>query len=117
MDTPPPLPPEEPEAPPIPKPPLGRAFFIILLSPIAIMAIAALTATVGGRNSDLQGFGMFVSMICLPIMLVCSIICAILVGQKRSGGMGVLAFVGIQVIYIAVAFGGCATVMTKMDFR
>lgn len=109
METPPPT----PDA----KPPLGRAFYIWLLSPLASMAVAAAAAAAGGRNSDLQGFGMVLSMATLVAMLVCSIVCSVMVGKRQGGGIGVLTFIGIQVIYVSVACAGCAVTIGKMDFR
>jgi hypothetical protein len=107
METPPALPPNPP-------PPLGKAFVITLLGPVLAMGIAAL-ASLGGKDTEGLSFGL--SILALPAMLVCSIICAVWVGQRKGGGMGFLAFLGIQVFYIAVATAGCAAVVGKMDFR
>ncbi len=107
------VPPKIPDS----KPPLGRAFYILLFAPVASMGCAAVCPTLGGRNSGLEGFGMMLSMATLFAMLVCSILCAVMVGKRSGGGLGVLTFVGIQVLYIAVAFAGCAAVVGKMDFR
>jgi hypothetical protein len=81
METPPPT----PDA----KPPLSLAFFITLFAPIASMAVAAACSAIGGRNSDLQGFGLLLSMATLVAMLVCSIVCAVMVGKRSGGGIGV----------------------------
>ena len=107
MDTPPPLP--EPK-------PLGPLFYILLLGPIALMAIAALVALAEGRNRA-NDWSLPVSLLALPVMLVCSIICAVMVGRRKSVGYGFLTFLGIQVVYIGVAFAGCATVLDGMSFH
>ena len=109
METPPPI----PDA----KPPLSRAFFMTLLAPIASMAVAAACSVLGGRNSELQGFGQLLSMATLVAMLVCSIVCAVMVGRRSGGGIGVLTFIGIQVIYVAVAFAGCVTAIGQLNFH
>jgi hypothetical protein len=80
------------------------------------MALAVI-ASLSGKGSESFAFGL--SVLSLPVMLVCSIICAVWVGQRKGGGMGFLAFLGIQVFYIAVAFGGCAAVLNNhpMNFH
>lgn len=109
METPPELPAKE-------RPPLGKAFFMVLLGPVASMGIAAL-ASLGGKDAEGLSFGL--SLFTLPAMLVCSILCAVWIGQRKGGGMGFLSFLGIQVVYIAVAFGGCAAVLNNqpLSFR
>jgi hypothetical protein len=109
MENPPPLPDS--------KAPLGRTFFILLFAPVASMALAAVCPWLGGRNSGLEGFGVVLSLASLLAMLVCSILCAVTVGKRNGAGLAVLTFLGIQVLYIAVACGGCAAVVGKMDFR
>ncbi len=109
-------------SPPTPeaKPPLSRAFFITLLAPIApiaSMAVAAACSALGGRNSNVQGFGMLLSLATLVALLVCSIVCAVMVGKRSGGGIGVLTFLAIQVIYVAVAFAGCAATTAKLNFH
>jgi hypothetical membrane protein len=108
MDSPPPLP---------EKRPLGRTFFILFFAPIIVMAISAGVGLTAERNSNLQGLGVALWAFDHHALLVCSIICAMMVGQRRNPGLGVLTFFGIQVIYIAVAFGGCIANLQKMDFR
>jgi hypothetical protein len=107
METPPTLPPAPPE-------PLGKPFFITLLAPVASMALAAL-ASLGGKDAEEFSFGL--SILTLPAMLVCSIICGVMVGKRKGGGMGFLAFLGFQVLYIAVAFGGCAAVLSNQPMN
>ena len=106
-----------PELPPTPRPPLGRTFVWTLLAPVASMGLAAAISAASTRNSSGEGLGMVLSMLTLPAMLVCSILCAVWVGQRKGGGMGFLAFLGIQIFYIAVACAGCAVTVGKMDFR
>lgn len=60
---------------------------------------------------------MLLSLATLIAMLVCSIFCSVMVGRRHGGGIGVLTFIGIQVIYVSVACAGCAMAVGKMDFR
>ena len=107
METPPDLPSTSP-------PLLGKKFCFTLLGPVAGMALAA-AFSMGGKDTEGVSFGL--SLFSVIAMLICSIICAIWVGQRKGGGLGFLAFLGIQVFYIAVAFAGCAAVVGKMDFK
>jgi hypothetical protein len=109
METPPPI--------PDPQPPLGRGFYIWLLAPVASMAVAAAAPVIGGRNSGLEGFGVVLSLISMVGMIACSVVCAVMVGKRKGGGLGVLTFLGIQVVYVSVAFAGCVAMIGKMDFR
>ena len=108
MDSPPPL--------PDPKP-LGRTFWILLLAPIGSMALAAGLSAIFGNDSPDGGAGMLLSMVTLPVMLVCSILCAVMVGKRKGAGLGILTFIGIQIVYIGVGFAGCATVMIGVNFH
>lgn len=81
------------------------------------MALAVGIAAAGGRNGGGGDWGIPLSFLALFAMLVCSIICAVMVGKREGGGMGFLTFVGIQVLYIGVAFAGCATVASGMSFH
>lgn len=105
-----------PALPPTLRPPLGKAFYITLLAPVASMGLAAL-AGLGGK--DTEGFSFGLSLLTMPVMLVCAIVCAVMVGQRKGGGMGFAAFLGFVVLYIAVAFGGCAAILSnnRLDFR
>ena len=113
METPPP----SPDA----KPPLGRTFYLWLFAPVLSMAVAtaasAAASAAGGHNSDLEGFGFVVLVLSLLGMIACSVVCSVMVGKRKGGGLGVLTFIGIQVIYVSAAFAGCATMVGKMDFR
>ena len=80
METPPPT----PEA----KPPLGRTFYLWLFAPVASMAVAAAVSAAGGRNSSLEGFGFVVSLLSLLAMIACSVVCAVMVGKRKGGGLG-----------------------------
>jgi len=80
------------------------------------MALAVGIAAAAGRN-DGGDLGIPLSFLALFAMLVCSIICAVMVGKRKGGGIGFLTFVGIQVLYIGVAFAGCATLASGMSFR
>lgn len=108
---------EPPPPTPDAKPPLGRAFYLMLFAPVATMAVASAASAAGGRNSGLEGFGMVVSLLSLLGMIACSVVCSVMVGKRKGGWLGVLTFLGIQVIYISVARAGCAVAVGKMDFR
>jgi hypothetical protein len=41
----------------------------------------------------------------------------VMVGKRKGGGIGFLAFLGIQILYIGVAFAGCVTLADGMSFR
>ena len=97
--------------------PLGRTFYVVLFSPIAVMALAVGIGAAGGRNGGGGDLGIPLSFLPLLAMLVCSIICAVMVGKRKGGGIGFLAFLGIQVLYVGVAFAGCATLADGMSFR
>ena len=103
-----------PELPPQPLPPLGKAFYVTLLGPVVSMGFAALFS-LGGK--DLEGLSYGLSLLTLPFMLVCSIVCAVMIGKRKGGGMGFLGFLGIQGFYIAVAFGGCAAVLSNQPMN
>jgi len=107
METPPELPPTSPR-------PYGKGFFILLLCPVVMMGIAAL-ASLAGKDAEGISFGL--SLLTLPVMLICSIVCAVWIGKRKGTGMGFLGFVGIQVLYIAVAFGGCAAVLSNQPLN
>ena len=44
-------------------------------------------------------------------MFVCSIICAVQIGNSRGIGFGILAFIVIQVFYISVSAVGCTATL------
>ncbi|MCE9612186.1 MAG: hypothetical protein K8R23_18470 [Chthoniobacter sp.] len=105
--------------PPIPnaKPPLTRAFYLWLCVPVASMVLAAALSAAGGRNSALEAFGTLLSFVSVAAMVVGSIVCSVMVGKRKGGWIGMLTFIGIQVVYVAVAFAGCAAMIGRMDFR
>jgi len=103
MDNPPPL-------------PLGRTFYILLIAPLSIMGLALAVDQIGGHNSA-NDWGMPISCLALLAMFVCSIICAVIVGKRRTVGLAILTFIGIQVVYVSVAFAGCGLLMQGMSFR
>jgi len=103
------------ESPPtLPLKPLGRTFYIVLLAPIVSMALAAGLSLLKGSVGDL---GAMLSLATLLAMFVCSVICAIMVGRGGRMEAGIVAFVGIVILYIGVAFAGCATVMQGVSFH
>ena len=81
------------------------------------MALAVGIAVAGGRNRGGGDLGVPLSFLALFAMLVCSIICAVMVGKRKGGGIGFLAFLGIQILYIGIAFAGCVTLADGMSFR
>jgi peptidoglycan/LPS O-acetylase OafA/YrhL len=109
------VPVDSPPSLPNPKP-LGPVFWILLVAPIAAMGVAVLIAHAGGRHSP-DDSGVALSFLSLLAMLVCSIICAVMVGRRRGTGLGFLTFIAIQVVYLATAFAGCGMVSQGMSFR
>ncbi len=107
---------DSPPLPPAPRP-LGRTFWILLAAPVASMAVAAGISAISEHKGSGSDSGIMLSLVTLLVMLVCSIVCSVMVGKRRGAGLGVLAFVGILVLYIGVACAGCATVMQGMSFR
>jgi hypothetical protein len=81
------------------------------------MAVAALAGIIAERNSALQSFAMVLSMVDLLAMLVCSIMCSVVAGQRKGAGWGVLTFICLQVLYITIGFAGCALTFGRMDYR
>ena len=108
---------ETPPSSPDAKPPLGRTFYLWLFAPVLSMAVATAALAVGARNGGLEGFGFVISLLSLLAMIACSVVCSVMVGKRKGGGLGVLTFIGIQVNYVSAAFAGCATMVGKMDFR
>ena len=108
MDTPPALPP--------PKPPLGRAFYINLCAPLLPLGICFLTSTTAGgaKNSDTPFAFLFLA---LPVILGCTLACAIMVGSRKGAGLGVLTFLGLQILYLAIAFAGCLASFSGANFH
>jgi hypothetical protein len=104
--------------PPLPGPkPLGRTFYILLLAPIAGMAVSAGLSVIGDHKGPAGDGGMMLSWLALLAMFVCSILCAIIAGKRWNAWIGVLMFVGVQIVYIGVACAGCATIMEGVNFH
>ena len=97
-------------------PPLGRTFYITILAPLAPLALCLLTSLGAGssKGSDASLGFLFCA---LPVMLGCSIAGAIMVGKRKSVPLGILTFFGLQVLYIGVAFAGCVSSFSHMDFK
>ena len=97
-------------------PPLGRTFYITIFAPLAPLALCLLTSAAAGNSKDAAA--PFVFLFCaLPAMLGCSIAGAIMVGKRKGVPLGILTFFGLQVLYIGVAFAGCVSSFTHMDFK
>ena len=109
METPPPT----PEA----KPPLGRTFYLWLFAPVISMAVATAATAAGEHNGLLAGFGNLLGLPSLLAMIACSVACSMMVGKRQGGWIGLLTFLGIQVVYVAVAVAGCSVMIGKTDFR
>ena len=109
METPPPTPGA--------KPPLGRTFYLCLFAPVVFMAVGAAASAIGTTNNGMDSLGLVISLLSLLGMIACSVVCSVMVGKRQGGWLGVLTFIGIQVVYVAVAFAGCAAMIGKMDFR
>lgn len=109
MDTPPALP-----KPPLP--PLGRTFYLTICAPLLPLALGILLSlgTAHTKNSDTPLVFLFLA---LPVMLGCSIAGAIMVGNRKGAGYGVLTFFGLQVLYIGIAFAGCVSTLSGMNFH
>jgi hypothetical protein len=107
MDTPPPLP---------GKKPLGQTFYILLLSPLLVMGIAVALAKLGSTGST-RDLGIPLSWLAMLGMWVCSILCAVIVGKRKNAWLGVLTWLGIQVVYLSVTFAGCDTMTRGMNFH
>ena len=99
METPPAIPPA--------KPPLGRQFYGLLLTPLALMAIFFCCANSGG---NLAGILMLLAALAT---LACSILLARLMAQRMgpagqaSVGIGILLFFAVQAFYAVCFFVGC----------
>ena len=109
METPPPTPGA--------KLPLGRTFYLCLFAPVVFMAVGAAASAIGTTNNGMDSLGLVVSLLSLLGMIACSVVCSVMVSKRKGGWFGVLTFIGIQVVYVAVAFAGCAAMIKGMDFR
>jgi hypothetical protein len=99
METPPAIPPA--------KPPLGTQFYVLLLTPLALMAVFLCCANSGGNLA-----GVLMGLAALAT-LVCSILLArLLAGRvspsgKATAGLGILMFLAVQAFYAVCFFVGC----------
>jgi hypothetical protein len=92
-------------------------FVPTLLAPLAplLLCIAInLSDSRAANNSPVPWILLFLS---LGLMLACSIACAILVGKRKGVGLGILTFFGTQVVYISLAFAGCVSSFSHVDFK
>ena len=108
MDTPPPLPARKP---------LGALFYVLLIGPLAAMGLAVAIDRMGGGRSQAADWGIPLSLLAMLVMLTCSIICAIMIGKRHGAGLGVLSFIGIQVVYLAASFAGCGMILQGANFH
>ena len=107
---------DTPTPEPAPKPPLGRAFYITICAPLAPLLLCLL-ATAGTSQSRDSGTPLVFLFLALPVMLGCSIAGAIMVGKRKGAGFGVLTFIGLQILYLGVAFAGCVASFSGMNFH
>jgi hypothetical protein len=83
---------------------LGGAFYILLLVPIASMAMTVSFFRIGGVAADL---GILLLVFTLLAMPFCSVLGATLVGMRSRTSLGVLTLAGVQIVYVGVAALGC----------
>jgi hypothetical protein len=107
MDTPPPLRSTKP---------LGRTFYVLLISPLIVMGIAVALAKLA-EDRNIRELGMPLSWLAMLAMWVCSIFCAVIVGKRKNAWLGVLTWFGIQVVYLSVTFAGCDYMTRGMNFH
>jgi hypothetical protein len=92
----------EPDSPPPPNDGDG-CFWIVLLTPIALFVIAVLLVDGSGSSqasnilARLAGLGAVIS----------SIMCGVTVGMRKGLSAGILTFLGVLMLYAAIAFAGC----------
>jgi hypothetical protein len=102
METPPPL--------PAPKQPLGPRFYLLLLTPLALMALSFCCF----KASDFAGPLLSVTG---AATLVCSIILGMQLGRRMSkpgassAGMSFVMFLAVQAFYAACFFVGCTATL------
>jgi hypothetical protein len=106
--TPPPL------TPPTPLGPLGWIFVITLLAPLVPLLLSVLICVIGGRSANNSAAPWVFYFMSLPAMLGCSIACSIQIGNRKGMGMGILIFLGTQILYIGAAVGGCIASATAL---
>lgn len=85
--------------------PLGALFVLILLAPIVLFAIAL-------SMNDASRLGAVLAWSALIGAPVCAVTCAILVARSGTspgsrGGLAVLTFFGLALLYGGTAFAGC----------
>ncbi len=114
MDTP-SVPP--PLTPPTPPKPLGLTFVITLLAPLVPLALCVVIGLAGGRASKDSAAPWVFLFLSLPVMLGCSIACAVQVGRRKGVALAMLTFFGTQILYLSAAFAGCIASFQHMDFR
>jgi hypothetical protein len=102
---------------PTPRGPLGRTFVITLLAPLAPLILCLIGGLTGDRSWQDSLVPWALLMLSLPVMLGCSIACAIQVGTRKGAGLGVLTFIGTQILYIGTGFAGCVASIKHMDFK
>jgi hypothetical protein len=117
MDTPSPPPQPAPPALPIPPRPLGWTFVITLLAPFLPILLCVLTGVAGGRAAKDSAVPWVFLLLALPVMLGCSIACSIQVGTRKGVGLGILTFIGTQILYVGAAFAGCIASFEPGNFR
>lgn len=104
------------DTPPAPLPPLGRTFYLTICAPLLPLALCILTSVGTGHSKNSEAPFVFL-FLALPVMLGCSIAGAIMLGKRKGAGYGVLTFFGLQILYLGIAFAGCVSSFTGMDFK
>jgi len=92
------------------RPPPGKAFFATLLVPVLCIAVAAAVPSVTHSLNE----GIVLWFLTLSVMVICATICAVMIGQRKDVGIGLLSFLGILIFYAGVALAGCAAVAPKL---
>jgi hypothetical protein len=100
---------ETPLIPPVPKPPLGARFYVLLFLPIALMAL-----TFSLQSTSFVNF-LFAALALTT--LVCSVLLAIQLGHRlaKSGSsptlLAFLMFFALQAFYFICFFVGCTATL------
>ena len=105
-----------PALPKPPLPPLGRTFYLTICAPLLPLVLCILTGLGNSRSNNSEVPFVFL-FLALPVMLGCSIAGAIMVGNRKGAGYGVLTFFGLQVLYLGIAFAGCIASFTGVNLH
>jgi hypothetical protein len=105
---------DEPSRKPDSSPPPSdddRPFWIAFYAPIALFVLALVLGAAGQG-----GGGAVFFWLAAFAAAVSPIVCGIIVGTRRGIGAGVLTFLGVLMLYVAIAFAGCMLVLRSLRF-